>query len=335
MPRLTAHDARDVILVAAGCVAAAIVAPELPLVGVPLAAMGLAWLAHRYGVAHSVGVALLATVVSAIVSGSLVTAILTGPVLLVAGPLTVRALRTRSALTMVSVVTLVTYAGTLGMLEVDQLLRRSSIFALMRQESEQAAQLTRSLLAQSGSTGAGSAQDQVNAVQAAVLRSWPSVYLLLSALVGLAAVGTVVWVLRRLGSGVNVLPPLEKLDLSWHWVWPVAAGLGALASAKFLGGPTSLVSTVGENLMIVARWVLFAQGVAVFAGLYRKAGIGRVGRTLGYLVLVFTELVTPPALPVGLVSLTGLVDLFANIRKLPRGGSAQPTDSLEGTGGSE
>jgi uncharacterized protein YybS (DUF2232 family) len=62
------------------------------------------------------------------------------------------------------------------------------------------------------------------------------------------------------------------------------------------------------------RWVLFAQGVAVFAGLYERVKVSKAGRAFGYATLAITEAFLP------LVSLTGLVDVWLNFRKLPRDG---------------
>jgi hypothetical protein len=68
------------------------------------------------------------------------------------------------------------------------------------------------------------------------------------------------------------------------------------------------------------RPLLFLQGVAVFASLYRRMGAGKIAKTVGLVLLTLTELLIPfPS-----VSVVGLADLFANLRRLPRGHEAVP-----------
>jgi len=68
------------------------------------------------------------------------------------------------------------------------------------------------------------------------------------------------------------------------------------------------------NLLVVARMVFLLQGIAVFAGLYRRANVSRPVRVLGFALLGATEMMIPA------VSLTGLADIWLNLRRLPRDG---------------
>jgi uncharacterized protein YybS (DUF2232 family) len=70
---------------------------------------------------------------------------------------------------------------------------------------------------------------------------------------------------------------------------------------------------------MIVRPLLFLQGAALFATLYRKAGAGRVNRAIGLALLLLTETFVPS------VSILGVVDLFANLRKLPRAGGGAPS----------
>jgi uncharacterized protein YybS (DUF2232 family) len=81
--------------------------------------------------------------------------------------------------------------------------------------------------------------------------------------------------------------------------------------------PSWLLLT-GDNVLRIVRSLLFIQGVAVFAALYRKMKAGRVTKVIGFVLLALTELFVPS------VSVVGAVDLFANLRKIPRAGT-QPT----------
>jgi uncharacterized protein YybS (DUF2232 family) len=73
---------------------------------------------------------------------------------------------------------------------------------------------------------------------------------------------------------------------------------------------------------MMVRPILFLQGAAVFGALYRKAGAGRISRTIGIVLLVLTETFVPS------ISILGAVDLFANLRKVPRAGASAPTAVL-------
>jgi hypothetical protein len=325
-------DMRDTALVTLGCLVAGALTPGVPILGVPLCAMALAWLTYRYGVRYAAGLAVITTVVSSGLNGWLA-AVMVGPALLAAGPLAATALQKRSPWTVAGIVTVVTYGGALLMMQADAVLRGTTLVGAMRDASDQAAELTRSLVSGSGATNAQAMREQLEFVRLAVFQTWPSYYLLLAAAVGVLVVLGVTRVARGFGREANELPSLESLDLSWHVVWPVAVGFASLAVARYTDTPTGIAAMLGSNIMLLARWALFAQGVAVFAGMYRKAGIGRLGRGIGYAALAFTETITPLGWPIGLVSLTGLVDLWANLRKVPRKSEEGPAASLEGPGG--
>jgi uncharacterized protein YybS (DUF2232 family) len=161
-------------------------------------------------------------------------------------------------------------------------------------------------------------------MQATLAQVMPGLFLIGAGIAALLTVYGVGWVGRREGQELRCLPPLERLDLSFHLTWVLIAGLGGLAFSKWLSQPDGIVSAVAWNLTILARAALFLQGMSVFAGLYRRAKLGRVGRGIGYVLLLMTEALTPLFIPIGLVSITGLIDLWVNIRKLPRGGGAAP-----------
>ncbi len=146
-------------------------------------------------------------------------------------------------------------------------------------------------------------RQQIEGMGTLFLRLWPAAFVVMIFLTSILSVFAVAAVARRSGASVNGPPRLPDLDMSPHVVWGLIVGVGALAADKFLGGWNGgILGIAGENILLVARWVLFVQGVAVFAGLYRKAGFSRLSRSLGYTLLGITEMLLP------LVSLTGLVD---------------------------
>jgi uncharacterized protein YybS (DUF2232 family) len=123
---------------------------------------------------------------------------------------------------------------------------------------------------------------------------------------------------RSLGLPVKGYGPLADVDLSFHLIWPAILGLGLTALGAIWHQAPTLVGTIGANVLMIVRPVLFLQGAAVFAALYRRMGAGRVLRVFGIALLVITELLVPA------VSVLGGVDLFANLRKVPRAEAHAP-----------
>jgi hypothetical protein len=187
-----------------------------------------------------------------------------------------------------------------------------------RVESAAMRELVVQSAARSGSADPAAALEIADQVARGWLTLWPSLYLYVAGLTAVLAVPAVSRAGRVLGREVRVLPPLPELDFSLHVVWPAIAGLALLAAAVFLRQPEGWMQVVGANMLLIVRPVLFFQGVGDFAALYRKAGVGRVARFLGFVLLGLSESAVPS------VSVVGLVDLFANFRKLPRGGEGAP-----------
>jgi hypothetical protein len=79
-----------------------------------------------------------------------------------------------------------------------------------------------------------------------------------------------------------------------------------------------LLGQIGTNALLIVRPLLFLQGVAVFSSLYRRMGAGKIAKSVGLVLLTLTEFFIPS------VSLVGLADLFANLRRLPRGQDVAP-----------
>ena len=169
------------------------------------------------------------------------------------------------------------------------------------------------------SNDAKAVRDLADQVSQMWLMLWPVLYLYVSGLAAVFSVPLVSRLGRALGEPVSAVPPLPELDLSIHAVWPTIAGLALLALAAYQRQPAGIAAAVGLNLLLLVRPVLFFQGIGNFAALYRKAGVGRVARGFGFAFLTLSEFAIPS------VSVVGLVDLFANLRKLPRQGTGTTT----------
>ena len=164
------------------------------------------------------------------------------------------------------------------------------------------------------------AADQVEAVFAALGLLWPVAYVMtalglcVSALVGASAHP----------SGSVARPPrLVDFDLPLWVVAVFVASIAGLALAVSVDGPASQVAlAVSANVAMAVRFAFAAQGLAVVAWSVRKKGLGSVASTLVGVVALYLEV------QFVVLTIVGLVDVWANLRHLKRGGS---TDVAEQT----
>jgi hypothetical protein len=311
------------------CLLGAVIATVFPFVGIPVAAGALAslWFGGRRTAAVLAAVAGgAATMVLALPSptpSAIVGAVHIAVWLLVAGPLAAVLLgrwQAVNALLAVAGLSVVLMAGLFG---VTAALQGESVQAFVSSEVRSILEpyLTQAL-APDAAAGEVPAEvtEQIDELVDGAVRAWPSAVAVeagLAAMLALVAVGTVA---VRSGVAVRSVPRFEALDLSPHVVWGLIVGIGLVATDKFLGGwNDGVLGLVGENAMRITQWVLFLQGVAVFAALYKKVGMGRLSRMFGFILLGVTEAFVP------LVSLTGLIDMWVNVRKLPRDGQSGGT----------
>jgi hypothetical protein len=319
---LRPSDIGELALAAVVSTAGASLAPVLPFFGVPLAALALGWLAYRRGYLVSAVTALMASAVGAVLLGSWEAAAFLGPALLAAGPGAAWALTKWPALRTILVLAIVLALAGVAFQSAIAATEGRSFFAQQRADASQAATMVIAMGKASGVADAEALKQLASESARTSLLLWPSSFAYLYGLAAALAVPIVSRMGRRLGRAVSSLPVLADLDLSLHIVWPAIAGLALLAAASFLKQTEGLLWAAGANLLLVARAPLFAQGLGDFAALYRKGRVGRIGRTFGFTFLTLSEIVIPS------VSVVGLVDLFANLRKLPRGGSG-PSAGLE------
>jgi uncharacterized protein YybS (DUF2232 family) len=153
----------------------------------------------------------------------------------------------------------------------------------------------------------------IDALLAQMRLGWPSTIVYTMGISAALSIPIVSRTGRSFGDTVSRYPGLADTDLTFHLVWPTIAGLALLAAGMTWGGGQGLLYAIGYNVLMIVRPVLFIQGFAVFAALYRRVKAGTVWRVIGYVLLVLTELAMPS------VSILGAVDLFANLRKRPRG----------------
>ena len=143
---------------------------------------------------------------------------------------------------------------------------------------------------------------------------WPSIHVVQGIGMAVVAILAVRWVAKRAGLDFPI-PGFGEVDLPIHIVWPFATGLAFWALAKF-GVPFSgLLDRAGMNLLVIARALLAVQGFAVITALADARSWGTAARALGALAALFLESVA------WFVSGVGLIDMWMNFRRLPRGGA--------------
>lgn len=230
--------------------------------------------------------------------------------LLVCGIVAVELLRRLGALSVVGVVTL-----ALSAVELMAVASLASGAGLSVTEYITAAMRELAALA-------GMADELVDAF----VEGWPALMVTMSGVASLFVVAAVSGSASRFEPRVRRFPPLADIDLDPRMVLLAIVAVGALAVGRFVADTAPVVEQAGVNLLVAARMVFLLQGVAVFAGLYRRAGVSRPIRFLGFAILGVTEMLFPA------VSLTGLADIWLNLRRLPRDG-ATPGDRKDDPAG--
>lgn len=220
--------------------------------------------------------------------------------LLVAGPVTAIAMQRRSAAQTAVLVAVLLTALQLG--------------ALASFASGAGQSLGGYVASAAGSLAAQAGMDEE--LVAAVVSAWPGAAVAMNCFTAVFVVAGVGLAGAWVGVSLRRLPALVILDLDPRAaVLPILA-IALLAAGRLPVGAAPTLELVGKNLLVVARWVFFFQGLAVFAGLYQRAKFARPLRALGFVLAGVTEALFPG------VSLLGLADIWLNLRRLPRDTSA-------------
>ena len=288
-----------------------------PVIGLPVAAAALAGLVFG----ERTPVSLLAGLVAGVLAGALLygviapllgatvgsgepyiyTAVLVVSLLLVA-PITAWMMRRRSALeTMIAVTTGLT---ALSVIELSVYAAQAGTSVNGYMESA-----VTDLFAQ-----AGAADEMLQTF----IDVWPGLLVAANAITALLVVVAVGIAGARFGAALRRIPPLAMLDLDVRVVILPIVAVALLAAGRIPVDIAPTLEIVGKNLLMIARMVYFLQGVAVFAGLYERAKFSRPVRMAGFVLLGVTEALVPA------VSLTGLADMWLNLRRLPRDGNPPP-----------
>ena len=162
-------------------------------------------------------------------------------------------------------------------------------------------------------TGTGIQAELIVRQIAPVLKAlWPFTYVASAGMDALAAgIGSYLMYVRT--SGIPRVPAIVAFDMP---MWPVgvliASILGLSASLSGFPGAEVLLSVSATALMSV-RFIFAIQGFAVVLTFANRFRFGCLGRTLLLVLSIWLETMF------FIVSIVGLIDVWANFRKLTRG----------------
>ena len=289
--------------------------PQLALLGLPIAAAGVAGLAYRgklslAAIAGVLGVGAVAVVqrVDVIFVAPAIAAILLAVVMLpkrnaqVVGAMLVGVL-------------------TLASVAFEELLARGQGTTLAAASALQMQSAVSELTKLLGTSASAEVVSSLKEVGQMMSTAWPATYFEAALVVGVLIIVAIAWAARRAGQEVNV-PALSHLDLTPHVLWIFVVGVLLLAASYGAFSASKAFAVVGLNLVLCARMLFVLQGLSVSAGLLDRTGVG-----LGVRILALAALAALDALTL-VVSFIGLLDFWVNFRRLPRDG-VTPTASTQ------
>lgn len=284
------------------CLVAVVLAPDMPYVGLPLAAAALAAMAFN---GRGVTAVLTASAAAGVVAflGGIPAAVVVTPAL-AAILVTASMLRERSAArTTVGLAVVLTAVFVMA----DVLAARLTGMAFKAFITESTAQAAAAAAALAGT---GAVTEQVKEIAQFLARTWPADYVVTGIVSAVGVVTAIGWASHRVGVATHRLPRLDSVDLSPYVLLAPTVALVLMAVGRM--NTPALVTTLGLNLLLIARPLFVWQGLAVTADLLRRRNVALVGRVFVYGAAAFFEL-----LFLGL-SIIGLLDLRVNFRKLVR-----------------
>lgn len=173
-------------------------------------------------------------------------------------------------------------------------------------------------------TAAGSVPaESVNVLKDAlttVVQLWPSFYVF-EAIIYVAVAVILARITYRHLIADYAGPHFSEFDLSVQFVWPLIVGLLCLAASYLDFQYAAIAKVVAYNFIACSAFIYAVQGFALIDYLMRRRNVHWALQILIYLFALQLELMF--LIP----SFMGLIDMWANIRKLPRKGSRTPTEA--------
>jgi len=308
---------RDASLLSVAVVLGVLMAPQLAVVGLPVAAAGVAGLTYRGKVALAAVAAALG--VGAVAALQRIDIVFVAPAV-AAILLAVVMLPKRSAQVVGAVLVGILTLASAGFEEVLARTQGTTLAAMAALQMQQAVgELTKML----GPSASAELVSRLKEVAQTMSTAWPASYFESAVVVGVLVIAAIAWVARRAGREVNV-PPLARLDLTPHVLWVFVVGLLLLAASYGAFSASKALGVAGLNLVLCARTLFVLQGLSVSAGVLDRTGVGLGGRILALAALAALDALTL------VVSFIGLLDFWVNFRRLPRDG-VTPAPTQAGT----
>ncbi len=318
-----APDIRDVGLLSGAVVVGGLLAPMLPFVGMPIAGAALSALVYRgrsTAAALSVGITVVAGTFLAVADAVFLVPALAGLLIVVSS------MERRDALAGVFILTPIFALGAVGSAALHAMLQGTTFLARTKEAADATVESISNVAG--GAVANGTLYGiEVDGLADLLFRLWAVDYFVTALVSATLAVAGAGWAGTRAGASVKRLPRIDKLDLSPHVLWPFIGAFALMAAGRITGEAAGLLSTIGLNLLLGVRLLLLAQGLGVVAAFYRRFGLGRWARGVGYILLVLADSVLP------IVSVVGLIDFWANFRRLPREDSKRPEEVEDKTDG--
>ena len=174
--------------------------------------------------------------------------------------------------------------------------------------------------AQLGAQGSAIAA-QMQVVRSVISVMWPTAYVVASLALYLSALlGAGLASGKAAQGSVARVPRLVDYDLPLWVVAVLVAGVAGLAFALTTEGVTARVALgVSANVLMALRFAFAAQGLAVLTWFVREKNVGPLASALAGAVALYLEM------QFVVLTVAGLVDVWANLRHLTRG--ARPADA--------
>ena len=263
---------RDTMLLGMACAGGVVISPQLPFIGLPIAAAAATGLAYRGRIVASFVAALIgAAVVGLLLPQAMVFAVPAAAVVLLA----VWMLRKHSAQFTASVLTVAIAASAIAADALTASLVGQSLVENLRVSTAAVTEL----LTQALGSGGSAVGEQLSQLREVIVMLWPAFYVQSAIFGAVFIIAAISWSATRSGVKLEV-PAARELDLSVHVLWLLVVGLVALAAAAVLalGQYEQAVRAVGLNALYIARTLFFLQGVAVFSALFDvpKTGYGKM-----------------------------------------------------------
>lgn len=312
-----AAEFRDTTLLSVAVVLGAVLAPQFALLGLPVAAAGIAGLAYRGRVpaaalSAAAGVAAVAVI-------RIADTLYVAPAL-VAVLMTVALMPSRNVQAVgAALIGLLTLAS----IGLDAAVARSQGTTLMASTAGQMQSIAGEVTKALGSSASAELVSGLKDAAQTMATAWPSAYFESSLVVGVLVIAAVAWAGRRAGRETQV-PAFARLDLTPHVLWVFILGLVLLAASYGAFGVSKALGIAGLNLLLCSRALFFLQGISVSTGVLDRLGAG-----LGLRIFALAGLVALDALTL-VISFIGLLDFWVNFRHLPRDGvTPEPSTQVD------